>query len=234
MPNPNAIVRLTGAGFDLSLPLGEEVPKPADGGAKFDEVDRPEDVALTDYTGDSLTKIDVPVLLDGWLANVDQRPTLNMILSLTRGGPAGRPPDFIASGAIPYSGLRCVMEPPDWGDTMRFTDGRLARQELTLHLLEFVDPDVIAVVRKDGPAGGAGAKGAKKGTVTTKEGETLLQVATRVYGNPSLAKEIGQLNGIRDVRKKLKAGIVLKLPITASIGAAGAGKKKDPPKKKKK
>lgn len=215
----NRELRMQGLGFDVSVGLDDDVTKPSGGGAKWDEVDRPEDVALTDYTGDSLVHLDVPVLLDGYRAGVDQTALLSQILTLTRGGSAGRAPDFIATGPIPYSGLRCVMEAPDWGDTMRFDDGRLARQALTLHLIEFVDPDAIAVTAKKSDAGAAGGGKSKTKGVTVKAGgETLLQVATRVYGNPSLAQEIGRMNGIRDVRKKIKAGTVLRLPFTASVG----------------
>lgn len=214
-----AELRMQGAGFDVSVRLGDEVAKPTAGGAEWDEVKRPEDVSLTDYTGDGLIHMDVPVMLDGFLDKVDQQPVLNVILALTRGGDRGRAPDFIATGPIPYSGLRCVMEAPDWGDTMRGPDGALLRQELTLHLIEFVDPDAIRVTPKKAAAG-ALVFDQKKGTVVTKADETLLHVSTRVYGNPSMAQEIGQLNGIRDVRKKLKAGITLRLPVTASLAKA--------------
>lgn len=212
-----AELRMQGAGFDVSVRLGDEVAKPTGGGAEWDEVKRPEDVSLTDYTGDGLVHLDVPVLLDGWRAGADQQPALNAILSLTRGGATGRAPDFIATGPIPYSGLRCVMEAPDWGDTMRAPppDGRLLRQELTLHLIEFVDPNAIAVTpKRPGAGGGAAVFDQRQGTVKTKANETLLQVSTRVYGTPSRAQEIGQLNGIRDVRKKLKAGLLLRLSAT--------------------
>lgn len=211
----SAELRMQGSGFDVSVGLGAEVAKPTGGGAEWDEVKRPEELSLTDYTGDGLVHLDVPVLLDGWRAGVDQNPLLAQILTLTRGGADGRAPDFIATGPIPYSGLRCVMEAPDWGDTMRFDDGRLARQELTLHLIEFVDPDAIAITAKKSASGG----GAAPKTYTTKKGDTLLRISAKVFGTPAAAKQIGDLNDIRDIRKELPAGRVLRLPKLDSIKA---------------
>jgi hypothetical protein len=206
-----AAIRLLGDGFDFSLRLGEGAPTVTDGGANWEEVDRPERLSVTDYIGDKLTRISVPVLLDGYVDNRSVQGEVDAVRSLTRGDDSGgRPPSFTILGPIPYSGMRCVMEYPEEGEAMRTGDGVLVRQELTLKLVEFVDPDSI-VVQTAGPASGskAGAKKKKKKTITTGAGQTLISIAKK---QPGTAKQIGQLNGIRDIRKKLPTGTVLRLP----------------------
>lgn len=223
MGNPKAEILIVGSTFSFSVGLGDETARPSGGGPQYADEARPERGGLTVYTGDALIKLDVPVLLDGWKAQVDQQPLLNRIISIARGQATGeRPPDFIATGPIPFSGLRCVMEQPDFGDRMLGANGVLYRQELTLKLVEFVDPDAVTIERRD--AGGAGARGAS-GSVPiyiTKEGDTLIRISTKLYGNPGKAKELGDANGIRDIRKKLKGGVRIKLvkpfPISAVLG----------------
>jgi hypothetical protein len=209
-------IRLRGATFDYRIGLAGEIAKPTDGGAKWDEIERSEDVSLTDYTGDALVKLDVPVLFNGWLARRNVEAEVNRVVALSQGGPAGHPPAFVATGPFPFSGLRCVMAMPDWGDAMRTADGVLVRQEMTLKLIEFQNPAGLTVRRRGGP-GSSSSKQKKLATTMAKPHENLLMVSTRLFGTPKLAKKIGQLNGLRDVRKKFKKATRLRVPLPVDL-----------------
>jgi hypothetical protein len=231
---------LDGREFKFSVPLGSEPASLVGGSPTWEEVARPSRTALTNYTGQTLLKVDVPVLLDGWPSVGHPRfrsvqDDVDQILRLCRSREANRPPDFTASGPIPYSGTRFVMELPDWGDGLRADEGtgirgELVRQALVLHLTQFIDPDTLRFRRK-----GAYMR-RKGGTITLKEGETLLEVSARIYGDTSWAKELALVNGIKDVRKKLPAGTKITLAVAAiakhhslgrTEGPRGAGKKND-------
>lgn len=206
-------VRLHGNEFDLTAPLGLTPATISGGSPNWEEVNRPSRTALTNYTGQTLLRIDVPTLFDGW----PDRPVedeIEQILRLCRSREGQRPPDFTATGPIPYSGSRFVMELPDWGDGLRADlgtgiRGALVRQELTLHLIQFIDPETIRFRRK-------GAYQRKRGgVITLAKDETLLQVSARIYGDTSWARELAAVNGIRDVRKKLPAGTKITLAVAA-------------------
>lgn len=205
-------VRLHGASFDFAVPLGSEPPSLTGGSPNWEEVARPGRVAMTDYRGQGLIRVDLPIFFDGWPdSSVESK--VERVLRLCRGRDGERPPDFTATGPMPYSGSRFVMELPDWGDGLRAgrgtgIRGELVRQALTLKLLQFVDP---ATVRFQ-PRGIGIGKARPVETIVQHDGETLLEVAARVYGSVTKAGEIAKLNGIRDTRRGLKAGKHLALP----------------------
>jgi hypothetical protein len=207
-------VRLFSRGkFDFTVPLGGGPAVLSGGSPNWEEVARSNRVAMTDYRGQTLIRVDVPVLLDGW-PHDSVEDEVEQILKLCRGREGQRPPDFTASGPIPYSGTRFVMELPEWGDGLRSAPfrgrgGELVRQELTLKLLQFIDPDTVRFRRINRMGVG---KGKPVQTTVLHDGETLLRVSTRMYGNPNRAGEIGKLNGINDTRRKLQAGRRLSLP----------------------
>jgi hypothetical protein len=92
------------------------------------------------------------------------------------------------------------------GEGYRAKDGRLVRQHLTLHLLQYVRPDRIRIKRRRGK------------TYTTKRNDTLLSIARHLRpelnGGESieLARTLAILNDLRDIRKKLEGDIQLRLP----------------------
>lgn len=209
--NPNARIRLLGADFDLSYRLGGAAPSQSAGGARWNEAQRPEARGLTVYEGEELERWDVPVLLDGHAEDRDVGPELDSIRALARGDGDEQPADFVATGPFPFSGLRCVMERPEVPaeGSIRTAAGVLTRQPLTLRLVEFNDPAALTLVRN--PTATTSKKKQKR-VVVAKAGDTLLKLAQRHLGSAARAKELGKLNGIRDVRKKLKAGTKIRLP----------------------
>ena len=220
MPSEKPEIRLRGKKFEFSVPLGDGPVVPTAGGARIEEVTRPERPGLTVYEGDDLIRVDVPVFWNGWPKR-DISAHRDQVLNLCEGRNGNPPPDFTASGPMPYSGMRFMMAGlPEWGEerSVRINNQiRLVRQKLTLKLVQFEDPDAIRFRRDKGPqawrgSAKSGGTSAPPHKIVTREGETLLQIAADVFGDPSRAKDIGKLNDIRDVRKKLPAGKTIVLP----------------------
>lgn len=234
--NEKAQIRIHGVNFDFMVPLGEGTPALTAGGAQYEEGKRPKADAVTLFTGNALLKMDVPVLFNVWQQaqqhpenkQIDVWPQVQQVLNLCWGSDRSDPPDFTVSGPVPYSGRRWQMEFPEWGVSNKHDDGRLLRQYLILHLIEFNDASSIDPHKKAGPletAGiGNGTKAARAITITSPE--SLAEIAARVYNNPSLGIALGRYNNIRDIRRKLPAGFEVLVPskgeLEAEIGSVGA------------
>jgi hypothetical protein len=227
--NPKAFVRLRGRKFDFSCFLGNGRAKITGGGAEYEALKRPNDDAATLFTGNGLLTIDVPVLFDGWGPpgrRSDVGPHIDQVYALCFGEGRLPPPDFIASGPIPGSGKRFQMALPEELEDPRPITGESGtrfRLALVLKLVEFNDPGEVKWQSAPG-SGHVGKMAIAQGVPTSivlAQSETLLQVAAKVYGDPGAASDIGELNGIADLRKKLKAGTRLKLPATVTNLTAG-------------
>lgn len=228
-------VTLKGRGISMTLALGFGRAMPTAGGPIYGRATRPQRKPLTVYEGSELVQLSVPVLLDSTNAIQDPNglnyrqdvwPIVQRILALTRPKEPGTlPPDFTVKGPIPFSGLRCQMEWPEFvvdeakGSPWVLGDGRTIRQALVLKLVEFVDPDPLRVGSVQGHNEGTGpiGPGEPVATEVQRQGETLVQIAARVYGTPALAVEIGRLNGIRDIRKGLDKGQRITLPAPSGV-----------------
>lgn len=243
-PSPTRLTFLLPHGH-IDVPLGDGAAVPTAGGQVINEIARPERVPLTDYVGDELIRVDVPVMFDGWPkrsrhsggggrdlphggdfdARGDRRweprsveKPLWRLAALWRGKDGQPPTPFRARGPIPYSGHRFTMEFPDWGQTIRRKrDGQIIRQELTLHLVEFVSPNAVDLHQVSTSTWVS----VRNPVVTLKKPLTCIEIAGRYLGDPSRGKEVAKLNKIRDPRKKVAAGTRIKLPLAApSVGSS--------------
>jgi nucleoid-associated protein YgaU len=161
---------------------------------------------MTSFVGTEPFQQDVPVLLDGLAEENSVQHQLDLIESL--GGSA----KFRAFGPIhhPSQGpndLWVFGGEPEFGEVIRDNDTTLFRQALTLKLMEFVSPNLAG--QKKEPKIGVGRGVAL--TYTTVQGDTLIKIAHKVYGDWKRWKEIGQKNGISDPHRILPAGRTLKL-----------------------
>jgi hypothetical protein len=216
-----AEIRIVTPNESFRVPLGDGTATPTDGFAGYDEVERAENVSLTEWNGTATLKMDVPVFLDGWAERRSVEHEIARLEHLAR-RPDGsdQPPAFRVYGPIPYSGRKWVMANITFGTGEGEVErderhGRRIRQVLTLNLMEHSTPDRIRFHKVH-------KSGAKNGQrfYTTKKGDTLNQIAAKLYKDPdppgphtpSIAQQIGKLNKIRDPRKRLKAGIKLRLP----------------------
>jgi hypothetical protein len=215
-------IRFSGKGFDFTVPLGEGMVRPTEGGGKIEERARPKRPALTEYEGDALVRLEIPVFYDGWPRRSVQ-DSIDRLNGLCF-GQKGELPHFQLRGPMPFSGWRFQMDGlPDWLDDpapQRSDGGALVRLALMVNVLEWNDSDPIDFSRRSFADGvGVGKARALGGvgpniplTITLQRPETLLEVAAQVLHDAGRAREIGDLNGIRDVRQVLPAGRVLKLP----------------------
>lgn len=226
-----AEIKISGRKFEFTVPLGFGRPTPTGGGSQHEEVARPEDTAMTVFTGNSLIEMAVPVLLDGWGSPGNRQnvgPKIDQIVGLVFGADGNPPPDFRATYPGPFSGLRYRMLMPEWTEEPKPIVGRggtVFRQALVLKLLQFESPDNIRFKagtrrpprRPNIRSGGLGIDQAAALTAEVQyDGETLQHVSARVYGTPALAKKIGDLNGIRSpLWQGLRKGQRLRLPADA-------------------
>lgn len=189
-----------GPKIDISVPMGDGPATITGGLGGWQSVERIDDLALTTWEGQEPLTQDVPLLLDGW----DRHPQsvereLTTLLKLARDFTSDErepPPVFKVFGPIFFEGKNWVL--PEGGielgteDTIRLEDGTLVRQSLVLHLLEFVNSDVIKRRKK----GGIGRKpgSAKPLSYDTVEGDTFLKIANKVYGEWERWLEIANKN----------------------------------------
>jgi hypothetical protein len=198
---------------DLKVDMGDGPATPTAGYAAWETIKRVRRKSMTAYVGPEPFQQDVPVLLDGLAQENSVQRQLDAIESL------GGSSKFRAFGPIhhPSQGpndLWVFGGEPEFGEVIRDNDTTLFRQALTLKLMEFVSPD------PDGRGGGRGKRGdpGRTGgtefpgrTYTTVQGDTLMKVAHKVYGDWKRWKEIGQKNNISDPHRVLPAGRQLKL-----------------------
>lgn len=192
--------------------LGTVPPSRSDGLGGWQEVPRERNTALPEYTGASVPKVDITVLLDGWPDTSVQRD-IDWLMNLGRRD-GTQTPVFTVVGPVYLSGQKLVIGTGiDFGQfERRSRDGALVRQELTLHCWKYRTADVLtsssAKKRKKHDGGG---KQSHPKTYTVRKGDTLSKIAAKVYGKASDWHRIADANGIRDPRH-IKVGQVLKLP----------------------
>jgi hypothetical protein len=217
--NDKAYIRIRGNGFDFRCYLGNGRPKVSAGGAEYEALRRPQSAAATVFQGNALLALDVPVLFDGWGPSGQRRdigPRVEQVYGLCFGAGRRPPPNFIATGPFPFSGSRFQMSLPEELDEPRpivGEGGTLFRQALMLKLVEYNDPTAIRWkgASETGKSRNGGTT-APPSSIVLRQSESLLQVAAAVFGDPGEAAAIGRVNGIQDLRKKLKVGTRLKLP----------------------
>ena len=203
-------IRIQTADQDFEIPLGDGPAQITGGIGGWEAVERADRVSLTEWSGADQIAQSVPCLLDGFAERRSVQPDLDRILALAITEERTEPPSFIATGPIHFSGIRWVLAGVEFGDAIRRRGDRvLVRQFLALQLLEHVESGGLSIQGKVGKA----KKKASQRTYTVKgDKETLQKIAQAKLGSAKKAKEIGKLNGIRDVSRKLPQGKELRLP----------------------
>ena len=206
--------------IDIKVPVGNSGARLIGGLGGYEEIERQDDVNITDWSGQDALKQDISVLLDGWATDDSVERELNTLLKLGR-DPNGerRPPVFTVDGPLHYPGKAWVL-PPDGIDLSggeiapirRHGDGELLRQEIVFHLLEYVKPDEVRLRGKKKPKEAVARGIAVGGTITVSKGDTLHKLAAQLFGDSSDWKELGKKNDIADPNRKLTPGRVLRIP----------------------
>jgi hypothetical protein len=188
----------------------------------WQQKERPDAKSLTEWTGQPSVTQSIPLLLNGFMEGNSIQGQANDIIALGRKTTDDEvPPIFRLFGPVHFGWLQWVLEGVDWGeaeeDVIRDNNEVLLRQAVVLHVAEFVDPDEIRTKRIRHPFGTSAGGGTNfPGNVyIVHKGDTLGIIASKVYGDRSRWKEIGEKNGIRDPNKELDPGREIKLPTSS-------------------
>lgn len=201
--------------IDIRLDLGDGGATPTGGLSGYGTVPRQGRKAMTAYEGEEPFQQDVPVFVDGYSDDKSIELTIRRIFQL------GGKTIFVAHGPIFKPGIRYVYgSTPDFNgsESIRDETGELQRMEFTLHLMEYVPGDQAGPKKRRVPKHQRGEPGKTGGTAypgysyTTVEGDTLIKVAQKLYGEWEEWKAIGKKNGLTDPHKVLKPGTRLLLP----------------------
>jgi hypothetical protein len=182
----------------------------------WEVVDRPKRVALTRFKGKDPYRMDVPILFDGWSDDASQEVQISTLARMSE-QPAEQqpPPTLTVDGAVPRDDLTWVIETIDWDgsnviwDMQNGVPVRL-RQSAVVHLLQYVDDNVIITKATPAVKNGGNKRGGK--TVTTTSASTLRQTSQAEYDDPDAWKLIGDANGIFDPRAPILPGTTLYIP----------------------
>src|SRR5512146_1937640 len=155
-------IKLRSKGFTLWVPLGNGPVLPVDGGPNIEERARPGRPSITQVTGQKLITLSVPAFWDGLAEGRKEnvKPDVMEVVDLATELPEI---DFTAEGPMPYSGMRFIMDFPEWVNLLPFPSGQGWMQaELGLKLVEFNDPRALKPRRKGrGRKGGDGDGGTR-------------------------------------------------------------------------
>lgn len=222
--NPKAYIRIRGRSFDFRCYLGNGRPRIVGGGAEYEGQRRPSADSATIFTGNGLLAVDVPVLFDGWGPPGDRQdvgPHIDQIYNLCFGRDRKPPPNFIAIFPGPGSGGRFQMSLPEELDEPRPIVGKggtVFRQAMILKLIEYNDPTAIDFIRR-GPVASK-KRETDLTSIVLKQSMNLLEVAAKYLNGAEDAKALGELNNIKDLRKKLPVGTRIRLGTEANLNFA--------------
>lgn len=192
---------------NIEVNMGDGPATPTAGFAGWEVISRVRRKGMTGYVGVPPFQQDVPVFLDGYADGESVEQHLAQLLSL------GDDAVFWADGPIWRPRQHYVFgEEPEFGETIRAQDGTLVRQALTLKLMEYVPADVSGPRKKGNPKRTGGTEFPGNTYTVAQGGETLHEVAARLYGDWHEWRAIGKRNDIANPLRKLPARMVLKLP----------------------
>ena len=176
-------------------------------GSGWTETGRPLAKAMPEWTGKPLDRVVLPLLLDGWPDGSVQTAVDTLMGLMRRPAKAATPPVVVCRGPrLPFDAARqWVVESVEWGDGQLFTvDGRLARQDVTVTLMESPDDEPTVVKVRGNPT--------TRRIILAAPGDTLARVARRELGSPKRVGVLRALNpGVRPGRP-IKAGTVVVVP----------------------
>jgi len=173
-----------------------------------------------DWEGQPPLTEDVPLLLNGLERDESVEREWKTVQKLGRdpNGDERRPPVFRVWGPVERPGKAWVLPQngievlnPQEDMIKRNGDGELLRVEFVLHLLEYTAPEVIKARRRRGRRQGISDNVAVGGTYTTKRGDTLEGIATRLLNDPHRWRELAKKNNLSDPDRPLPAGKVLRI-----------------------
>jgi hypothetical protein len=204
-------LRIDAPDFTMRLRQHDAMPTPSFGGG-WGVAARPKEKGIPDWTGGDPRREVVSAILDEYAqgaAGVERRiMRLETLTEIEEDG--WHPPVIQVRGGIHLAGKKVVLENLELVEPhiRKRRDDRRSRQGIVLHLLEYQTPDQIRVKKK--PKRPKRYK--TKGRVSVRRVAAILKPNAGGKEQAAYARRIARLNKIRDVRRKLKPGTVLKLP----------------------
>lgn len=228
--NPQQIT-LTCANPPLTVAAlrGQVAPRPEDFDAGWTNIARPRRTALTQWDGADPRGVVFSMLIDGVGDNHSIEPDCDQLEQMAQPAAKGSEPPIIrAVGALPHTELDWIIGRLEWDPDPIYSRALQARtrQEVTVHLLEYVADDRLAAApaaerarRKAAQQAAAAAKSAgtspakvtKDKIYVVHAGDSLSSIAARVLGSYKRWPELATLNGLRDPNR-LTVGRRLRLP----------------------
>jgi LysM domain len=199
-----------------------------EGYAGWQIVNRPRDVGLTEWVGRNPLAIEIPFILDYWMASINTNPGIdceNQVSNLEHlcgvGGHSQPPICYVdGKGVIPHDNTiapgfhQWVVETVTWDRDMEIrsqTTGRRLRCGGMIVVRKFVAAEeMLRTIKSTDRATGSGKKPKH---YRVKKGDTLGKIAARkdIYGDASKWRIIADANNIRD-RRHLKVNKRLIIP----------------------
>lgn len=223
-PEPFTLRQVDPPGASLVVRLAPSSVRQGGGVGGWAEVPHPKRPSSTEYTGQPLRTLEIPLLFDGWREQRDVEEPCRILDVWGRIPPGRREPAVLQVVYGTYTPLRWVVNGLEWDDSLELRNaaGRRLRASCVLSLLEHRDAVVaLTPVQKSAPtpvpkaAPGKPSSGAAvppSGRVyVVKSGDTLSRIAQQQLGKANRWPEIARLNGLRDPNK-LTVGQRLRLP----------------------
>lgn len=205
--------------------FGDGSPMITDGYGGWDVVQRPKEIGIVEWKGRNPMQIEIPFMIDHWMDDPDDDPgiqTETMVKKLEAlcgvGGHDSPPVCKVnGNGVIPHDEDNApgqhvwVVENVSWDRAMDFrsgTSGRRVRCGGTVTIRQYLT--AVDILSRLSP----NARARKPRIYVVKRGDTLMRIASAMYGDPKKWKIIADANHIRDDRNKAQfvAGRHLRIP----------------------
>lgn len=121
--------------------MDETGPKITGGYGGWDIVERPRRVALTQWNGKDPYKMEIGIILDGFIDDDEVEIEIAKLERMALPFNTEPPVIEVKGSAIPHDDLKWVVEDIDWGDALRKSNGRRVRQQGTIKLVQNVKAD---------------------------------------------------------------------------------------------
>lgn len=227
--NPQ-LITLTTANPPLTVTAlrGQTAPVVEQRQAGWNLVARPRRKSLTQWDGIDPLPLVLSLILDGVADDTTVEPDCDALERMAQPVAEGTEPPLVrTTGVLPHSATDWIIALLEWDPEPIYSrSGYRTRQEVTVHLVEYVADDRLsdqpAAERARRQAAQKAAAAAKasgaRSTQQTKaklyvvrSGDTLASIAARVLGSYKRWPELAALNGLRDP-DTLHVGQTLRLP----------------------
>jgi hypothetical protein len=209
-PGHHVIVQSWEGQLALVALIGPDGVKPIGTGAEWEVLARPRNVGITEWQGRHNKRLEADLIIEGWVTRDGGGLWIEDHIQVLE-TMCDTPMTVRLVGPVPHWGRQWAIEQVVYGEELRdIVTGRRMRQRLTLHLVEYVQPEDLAKLPR------AAATPAQTRQYTIVKGDDLQKIAQKTLGKAARWKEIEKLNppmrGIKLDAKKFPTGKKIKVP----------------------